>query len=360
MGQISTIEDRLCVTPTSKALRRFIIDEIFHINWVGCHIRGAENFDCYFNDWYDDQCEAAVRQVSVNTHREVLAIIALLQDASASREDIFERIRLTDAISSKEHINGSIELAARLWLTISIGSLQQSLAPGDTISWQDEPLCKTIDQIICPEKVLGDQIRLPKIFNAANLERIASIKILWTSNLADHLCLTNDDTELRLYHQVSFLELHKNKYLQDSLCSPAVRLTGFRSILHEDFIQETIRTLALLIPSTDRASQAWFHQKQRSHGLDSRAGSYGPLDAASRQTQCFFHWRDRLIVLKQVFDDSEPHTIYSWWYDDRKKVQWYTFWVAAFVLILTIVFGMTQSIAGVVQAWAAVKSVPHQ
>ena len=63
------------------------------------------------------------------------------------------------------------------------------------------------------------------------------------------------------------------------------------------------------------------------------------------------------MVLKQTFDDSEPHKLSHWWYDDRKKVQWYTFWIAALVLVLTIVFGLIQSIAGVVQAWASVKAL---
>ena len=47
----------------------------------------------------------------------------------------------------------------------------------------------------------------------------------------------------------------------------------------------------------------------------------------------------------------------SWWYDDRRKVQWYTFWIAALVLLLTIIFGLIQSVSGVVSAWAAVRSM---
>ena len=34
----------------------------------------------------------------------------------------------------------------------------------------------------------------------------------------------------------------------------------------------------------------------------------------------------------------------------RKRVQWYTFWIAAVVLILTVFFGFIQSVSGVVQA----------
>ena len=122
-------------------------------------------------------------------------------------------------------------------------------------------------------------------------------------------------------------------------------------------IEETICTLRLLIPSADKISKTWFHKIQKENGLDPKAGSYGSLNAEERQIEHFKYWRDRLTVLKQTFDESEPKTISLWWYDDRKKVQWYTFWIAALILLLTIVFGLMQSVAGVVQAWAAVRSL---
>ena len=68
-----------------------------------------------------------------------------------------------------------------------------------------------------------------------------------------------------------------------------------------------------------------------------------------RQIRNFRYWRDRLIVLKQAFDDSEPHTVSQWWQDDRKKVQWYTFWVAILVLIITTFLGVVQCVEGVLQ-----------
>ena len=129
-------------------------------------------------------------------------------------------------------------------------------------------------------------------------------------------------------------------------------------VLPPGFVEETTRTLGLLIPSVEKRSKIWFQEKQKALHLDPRAGSYGPLNASARQIEQFHFWRDRLVILKQTFDDVEPHTLRLWWYDDRKKVQWYTFWVAMLVLLLTIVFGLIQSIAGTVQAWAAVRSMP--
>ncbi|KAI9862864.1 MAG: hypothetical protein M1830_006160 [Pleopsidium flavum] len=124
-----------------------------------------------------------------------------------------------------------------------------------------------------------------------------------------------------------------------------------------DFLDETLRTLSLLLPSTDRRSKKWFRAKQERFHLDPKAGSCVHLNAAARQIDNFKYWRDRLLILKQAFDDSEPKTIGQWWNDDRKKVQWYTFWVAALVLALTITFGLIQSVTGVVQAWASFQSL---
>ena len=130
-----------------------------------------------------------------------------------------------------------------------------------------------------------------------------------------------------------------------------------RTLLSDELIDETIMTMALLIPASDMRSRRWFKQRRKGLSLDAKAGSYGAPNAWARQIEKFHYWRDRLVILKQAFDDSEPSGISSWWYDDRKKVQWWTFWVALAVLLLTVVFGLIQSVSGVVQAWASVRAL---
>lgn len=56
-------------------------------------------------------------------------------------------------------------------------------------------------------------------------------------------------------------------------------------------------------------------------------------------------------MLKHVFDDAEPNTMSQWWYDRRKGPQWYTFWIAVVVLVLTIFFGVVQSVEGALQVY---------
>ena len=127
------------------------------------------------------------------------------------------------------------------------------------------------------------------------------------------------------------------------------------SLFPPGLITETLQTLALLFPQSDRKTQAWFLQKQSADalGLDSRLVQCGQLRADDRRIENFRFWHDRLVVLKQVFDESRPATLWQWWADRRNGVQWYTFWVAVLVLFLTVFFGLVQSIEGALQVYKA-------
>jgi hypothetical protein len=63
---------------------------------------------------------------------------------------------------------------------------------------------------IAPQTMMRENVKLEKIFNARNLERIAGIEIRWTSNLVDHLRMRNDDTAVEIFHYASFLMFHQN------------------------------------------------------------------------------------------------------------------------------------------------------
>ena len=334
---LNVLEGRISSTPTPDSVRRAIINGIFRADLTPAE---SQLLKPYFDDWYEEQCDIAHRHVSIESHKDILDIVDVLLtdpirvDANAC---------LTIAGSDPAQRNASIDLAARVWLSISIGSLQQAFLPYSTISWKDGKLSEAIRAAFDPKSQLSDPVKLPKDFNAANLERIGGLQVIWTSNLADHLSLKDDDTKVMLYHQASFLELHKS---------------SGASVIPRDLIDETILSLALLIPSGNRKSRAWFNKKKKELHLDPKAGIYGPLNASARQIEKFHYWRDRLVILKQTFDESEPHTIALWWNDDRKKVQWYTFWIAALVLLLTIIFGLIASVSSIVQAWAAVKALP--
>jgi hypothetical protein len=127
-------------------------------------------------------------------------------------------------------------------------------------------------------------------------------------------------------------------------------------------INETIRTLALLLPEHDREVKIWFKrqtrlQESRNLTLDPLARECGQLKAKERQIDNFKYWHDRLVILKQVFDESEPTNVQQWWHDRRKKSQWYTFWIAMLVLWLTILFGIIQTVESGLQVYLAYRAL---
>ena len=130
-------------------------------------------------------------------------------------------------------------------------------------------------------------------------------------------------------------------------------LTQTSELFPKGFIDETKRTLGLLLPQADPQTRKWYRKLSSTMELDDRAASCHGLRAVDRHIEKFTFWRDRLIVLKQLFDEAEPTTIAQWWCDRRNGVQWYTFWVAILVLILTLVFGLVQCIEGGIQAHMA-------
>jgi ABC-type Fe3+ transport system permease subunit len=62
------------------------------------------------------------------------------------------------------------------------------------------------------------------------------------------------------------------------------------------------------------------------------------------------------VVLKEAFDEAEPRSLSQLWFDRRVRVQWYTLWVAVLVFVLTIFFGLVQSVEGALQVYLAFRS----
>src|SRR4051812_258653 len=70
------------------------------------------------------------------------------------------------------------------------------------------------------------------------------------------------------------------------------------------FVNETLRTLALLFPQSDEELRQWV--KDLPSDVDKSVRMCGHLGADARQIENFHYWHDRLVVLKQVFDEGEP------------------------------------------------------
>ena len=128
--------------------------------------------------------------------------------------------------------------------------------------------------------------------------------------------------------------------------------------LPADLLHETLQTFALLLPRANGECKTWFEraykkvESRHSDAIDPKAADIA-VGSKDRAQWKFEFWHERLRIIPKAYDESEPSTLSQRWNDRRKKVQWYTFWVAILILFLTIVFGMVQAVTGILQVYAA-------
>ena len=313
-------------------------------------------FESFFNR-YSLLCKLAAnksREVETITHWHLVEIITLLKRRDSTRGDVVVTVMQDLVVAHSQSLARTlVDLAAGVWLMLSISKYPGDISYDEPIDWNDNEILGTDHNIFQQEGLISktlshqynstDLVKLPQSFTAAHLEQIGGIKVIWTSNLADHLLLKDDDTKLMLFHHVSILYLHKQ--------SPT-------SLLPKVLVDETIRSVSLLIPPVLGTPNPWFQQQRKKYLLiDAQAGVCDRLNSSERRIEKFTYWRDRIVLLKRTFDEKEPGNLEQLWWDDRRKTQWFTFWVAVLVFVVTVFFGVVQSVAGVVQAWASVRSL---
>lgn len=324
-----------------------------------------QNYDWspYFN-YYVNQCRHSLQDQSgvPRTHDEIIKVSYLLRK-NASRESMKEQLgRVLKRVNNEsketigtegtnvieEKVSNIINLVTRLYFMLNVGTAEATFTTARTkLQWTDGSPREFLLGHFKHSKSLHDiSVRFDKSFTARNIERIAGITIQWTDNLADHLrILDAEDKTVAIFHYASFLR-HQ---------ATPVFPPFFPPLFPAGLIEETLRTLALLFPQHDRDTSKWLQvqSKHSGHGIDQQLLKCGHLRLKERQKNNFHFWHDRLIILKQAYDDSRPKTLSQWWIDRRNTVQWYTFWVAIVILLLTIFFGLVQSIEGALQVYKA-------
>ena len=340
----------------SLSLRHYFLFNVFDLQPFEVHmatIQATDNAYETFFTRYSLLCKLAAnkdREVEKITHWHLVEIITLLKRHDSTRGEVVVTVMQDPVVAHSQSLARTlVDLAAGLWLMLSISMYPGDVSYDEPVIWRDYEILGNSQGLV--PKTFSDHcnstdlVKLPQTFTAAHLEQIGGIKVIWTSNFADHLLLKDDDTKLMLFHQASVLQLHKK--------SPT-------SLLPKLLVDETMRSISLLIPPILGKPNPWFQQQRKKNQIDAQAGICDRLNSSERQIEKFVYWRDRLVLLKRTFDDAEPRNVSQLWWDDRKKTQWFTFWVAVLVFIMTVFFGVVQSVAGIVQAWASVQSLKAQ
>ena len=162
-------------------LRQIIVNRIFGLDLSEKDFASRDNgLSTYFDDWFEEQCEAA-SAVSAETLEELLDFVAYLQTTNSSDGTISRKFSSASG-SFDEATNASLTLAARIWLSISVGSLSHYVTPGQDYvlcenNWEHGKLSKVVHDTLWPKFQTAEKVKLPKVFTAANLETIAGIRI---------------------------------------------------------------------------------------------------------------------------------------------------------------------------------------
>ncbi|GAP92683.1 hypothetical protein SAMD00023353_9600310 [Rosellinia necatrix] len=299
----------------------------------------------YFRrQWYAVAADADGRYVATQKVDDIFQIVRHLLQGH-HRSSIVSRLNKTNPTATESACNSAVDLAVRLLLMLKVGVIKHQASPRFCLNWEKGNLQSFVREQFNQLPVLDSHhVRLPKSFDAWNISTIGGLKIEFTDYLADHLLLVDDDTTILLFHHASFLECQVETLYPDGL------------------VDETLRTLALLFPQSEFSSRTrgsktkreWLRNLRLVSNpclIDQRVALCGDLRAEDRQIERFTFWRDRLIILKQVYDDATPRTVNQWWHDRRNGERWCTFWVAALVLIITTTLGLIQCIEGALQVY---------
>ena len=175
-----TLSSPIASSTLSLHTRRAIINGIFRTDLTAENFRARDSgLQAWFSDWFEEQCDAAASQVLAKTHQDLLQLITSLQTAglATSRQDIANHLRtiLPATNVGNERLDASLTLSARIWLSVSIGSLQHFFTPGYLLCWNsDQNLTDALDKGFCPKPQTAGITKLPKVFTASLLVMIFS------------------------------------------------------------------------------------------------------------------------------------------------------------------------------------------
>lgn len=197
--------------PPCSAIRDDIANSFWPSTNTQNQLRDHALSDTYWR-FYENECERALhdggRHVLARTQQDILDITKLLQERQ-SRDDIRKQLRLKLTKShdnEDELVDRAIDLAATLLLMVDCTNVEYGFNGNRQLEWKENSLEHCIRSYFDIKPALGHEgVKLPRVFNAKTLKHIAGIEIMPTSNLLDHLRLTDDDTRLYVFHHVSYL-----------------------------------------------------------------------------------------------------------------------------------------------------------
>ena len=316
----------------TPAARKAIITTLWpSISQPQISIPEYQAFLSYFRATIDKlvfgQRPVVVNDFAAQTIEEVGSVLACVRvNRTETRDSVVKKLQIEFPNSSEEQINHSLELVSRLWLTVHITSTQYRIGPSESevtpVQWDpSDSIVKSLaDDFPKSDLVLTfREVRIESRFTIANFSEICGVQVAWTDNLRDHL---------RYDRLADLVWIYPHK-----ICLVNHRREG---IFCDDLLEETLLTLDLLFPP-DKINGNFLEK----HGQTFNRTHTKNAPRATYITE-FHSWRNQITELHDVLM-RPPSKAYQLWHDRRNPMQWWTFWLAALIVLLNIVFGVISS-----------------
>ncbi|QKD62386.1 uncharacterized protein FOBCDRAFT_245700 [Fusarium oxysporum Fo47] len=198
-----------------------------------------------------------------------------------------------------------------------------------------------------PSREWSMQHELPLWFNVIDLERKANLRIGWTDYLNEHL--TYQSGTLMLFRHIKVLE-----YMERSEI-----LAG--NFFKLEFLAETRRSIMLFFPLSEykyitQDYLDWFQSRGPIEEWQRLLVGHDPNSSISRFYEDFPIWHSKLLYLCNISNNQGNWDLKRCWYDDRDQGLWWTRWTLITAIFLAILFGLIQSITGIIQVVYAGRS----
>ncbi|KAK7937670.1 uncharacterized protein PG986_014538 [Apiospora aurea] len=298
------------------------------------------DFDAYFAYLRQEVNRTDPDGHIVNSYNDIVWVITLVSRSPTEKlADLQSTIQTAHPRGNEQKVSASLELSLRLWLLINV----RILMPADTqdmhnsLPWpKGQCLQEVLSRVIVsstnniPGQLGAGSGKFSVYLNVADMKRIAGYRIVWTNRLLDHL--DTEGSSIYMFHHVSVL-----KRLKESLP---------RNLLPPAYFDETLATIKLMIPHSQPGCNAWLEGQISQYSLDANVRY---RESANRDKDGYAHWHHRLSLIAETFDMTGPSTFRQWWYDRRNMERWWGFWLLVIGVFLAVLFGLIQSVTGILQ-----------
>lgn len=217
----TTLQTSLRKAPLSPEFECAAANKIWDLNLKQLeYLKARKYYRGYFSHIYQDLSKAACTgddKLGDYTHLQILDVADLIKSSNESREVVARTLS-----GDREQIDRAMSLAAGLLVPFNFKGIGGARR-GESVTWLQSETLKSLvtrksaslmssmnhGHSTCSRCLSSDSsIRFPKSFTARQLEHVAGIKIIWTSNLLDHLLILDDDERVKvhIFHQVTLLE----------------------------------------------------------------------------------------------------------------------------------------------------------